>query len=85
MAKVKVKMNHAEARRIMNAPDMQVLLASLAGPIAASANASVPDGAEGYKHYVRPGKNRARAVVHTSDWATRRHNSKTNALLKALG
>lgn len=85
MAKVRVKMNSAGARQLMNSPEMQSILKSYADKAAAVANASLDAQAdEGYESYVKPGRNRARAVAHTTGIASQRHNRKHNALLKGL-
>lgn len=82
---VKVKINSSGANRLLNSPEMQRLLKSYADRAKDSANASLGAGdSEGFQSYVKPGRNRARAVVHTTDFATRRHNAKTNAILKGL-
>ena len=82
MAKVKVKIKSAGARAILNGSEVQAALKTFADGARDSANASL--GADGYESYVQPGRNRARAVVHTTDWESRRHNADTNALLKGL-
>ena len=82
MAKVKVKIKSAGARAILNSGEVQAALKEYADGARDSANASL--GADGYESYVQPGRNRARAVVHTTDWESRRHNADTNALLKGL-
>ena len=86
MGKVKVKMNHAAARRLLNSGEVQSMLLAKAEAVRDAANASLDaPGSSGYEAYVQPGANRARAVAHTTDWASRRHNANTNALLKGLG
>ena len=82
MAKVKVKIKSAGARAILNSGEVQAALKEYADGARDSANASL--GADGYESYVQPGRNRARAVAHTTDWESRRHNADTNALLKGL-
>ncbi|HMQ36475.1 MAG TPA: hypothetical protein PKE46_02410 [Micropruina sp.] len=82
MAKVKVKIKSAGARAILNSGEVQAALKEYADGARDSANASL--GADGYESYVQPGRNRARAVVHTTDWESRKHNADTNALLKGL-
>ena len=82
MAKVKVKIKSAGARAVLNSGEVQAALKEYADGARDSANASL--GADGYESYVQPGRNRARAVVHTTDWESRRHNADTNALLKGL-
>lgn len=74
----------------MNSPGARTLLQS-AGPalephatrIAASANAGITEGT-GFEIRAEVGPNRARYSVGTTDFASRRHNAKTNALLKGL-
>lgn len=80
--RVKVKIKSAGARAVLNSGEVQAALKTFADGARDSANASL--GADGYESYVQPGRNRARAVVHTTDWESRRHNAKTNALLKGL-
>ena len=82
MAKAKVKIKSAGARAILNSGEVQAALKEYADGARDSANASL--GADGYESYVQPGRNRARAVAHTTDWESRRHNADTNALLKGL-
>ena len=80
--RVKVKIKSAGARAILNSGEVQAVLKEYADGARDSANASL--GADGYESYVQPGRNRARAVVHTTDWESRKHNADTNALLKGL-
>ena len=84
MGDIKVVMNRAASRALLNSPAVQAQLKGLADAVAASANASLGEESQGYESYVKPGKNRARAVAHTTDIVSRRHNAKTNALLKGL-
>lgn len=82
---IKVVMNSAGARAILNGDDVQAILKGIADRAAASANAGLTQPSEGFQSYVQRGANRARAVAHTTDYVSRRHNAKTNALLKGLG
>ena len=82
MGKVRVKIKAAGARAILNGSEVQAALKALADGARDSANASL--GTDGYESYVQPGRNRARAVAHTTDWESRKHNADTNALLKGL-
>ena len=85
MGKSKVWVYPAAARQIRNSPEMQALLLGKAEAISAAASAGLPAGSEGFAAEVAPGKGRARASVRTTDFLSIRHNSKNNALLKALG
>jgi hypothetical protein len=80
MAKVKVKMNSAGARALLNSPEVQKELLRRAELIRSRAEAS---GAS-FDADVQPGKNRAHAMVKTTDIKSRRSNAKHNTLLKAL-
>jgi len=80
--RVRVKMNKAGIRAVLNSGEVQAALKTFADGARDSANASL--GADGYESYVQPGRNRARAVAHTTDWESQRHNADTNALLKGL-
>lgn len=84
MAKPRVEMNSRGARAILNSPSVLAMLRAQVEAIEGRANATKPDGSDGYASYVREGKNRARGVVHTTDLASQRSNRKHNTLLKAL-
>lgn len=82
MANVKVKMNSAGARAILNSAGVQGNLLNRANGIKASAEGM---GNGKYSADVRPGKNRAHAMVKTTDFVSIKSNAKHNTLLKALG
>lgn len=85
MAKnIRVRMNHSGARAILNSGEVQSNLLARAQAIQAGANATLPGDAAPYVADVQAGTNRARAMVKTSDAANRRHEGKTNAILKNL-
>ena len=85
MTRVRVRVNSAGANRLLNSPEMQSVLKEHADRARDFANNGLTEGpTEGYVSYVKQGRNRARAVVHTTDFVTRRNNAKTNAILKGL-
>ena len=86
MSKVRVKMNSKGARALLNSAEVQSDLLRRAGRIQDGANAQLgaSDPSEMYQADVQSGRNRARAIVRTSGHGSRRHNAKTNALLKNL-
>lgn len=83
MGRVKVKMNSAGARELLNSSEIQSYLLTRAE--------NVKEGAEAfggnYIADVQPGRNRAHAMVKTprGDFRTMYKQAKNNALLKALG
>lgn len=81
MGKAKVRMSNAGARAIMNSPDVQSELMSRASAIKGRAD-SIGSGT--YEADVRAGKNRAHAMVKTTDAMSRASNAKHNTLLKSL-
>ncbi|WP_019148783.1 hypothetical protein [Timonella senegalensis] len=83
MAKVRVKMNSAGAQAILNSPGVQADLLARAQAVQAVANSFIGDG-EGFVADVQSGKNRAHAMVRTSDVVSRRANAKQNVLLSSL-
>lgn len=78
MAKVKVQMNSAGARTLLQSAAVQKDLLSRAQRIR--------DGAKlpGYVADVQAGKNRARAVVKATDFKSRQDNARNQTLLKNL-
>ena len=86
MAKVRVKMNSKGARALLRGSEVQADLLARAGRIQDAANAQLgaSDPAAMYQADVQAGRNRARAMVKTSGFESRRHNAKTNALLKSI-
>lgn len=83
MAKVQVRMNAAGARELLNSGGVQADLLRRAEAIKASA-----EGMGGtYVADVRPGQNRAHAMVKTpeGDFRTMAKQAKNNALLKSMG
>ena len=82
MAKVKVKMSSAGAVALMNSSGVQANLMEHASRIGASANSM---GSGTYVADVQPGRERAHAMVKTTDAASRRDNARNNTLLKAMG
>ena len=77
----KVTMNHAGARAIMNSGVVQGELLNRASRICGTANSI---GSGRFVADVQPGKNRAHAMVKTTDAKSRRSNAKHNTLLKSL-
>ena len=80
MADVKVVMNHAGAREILNSPEVQAELLARAGRIKSQARTHGGN----YTADVQPGKSRAHARVSTADDEARKRNLQTNALLKSI-
>lgn len=81
MGKVKVEMNHAGAREILNSSGVQSNLLSRAQRIKAQADSM---GSGIYAADVQPGKNRAHAMVKTTDAQSMASNAKHNTLVKSL-
>lgn len=79
---VKVKINSAGARAVLNASSVQADLLRRANGIKHSAEAM---GKGTYSADVKTGKNRAHAMVKTTDIVSIRSNAKNNTLLKAMG
>jgi hypothetical protein len=75
------KMNHAGAREILNSPQVQKELLRRANLIKESAD-SMASGK--YDADVQTGKNRAHALVKTTDPMSCNSNAKHNTLLKSL-
>lgn len=65
----------------MNSPEVQDALLERANAIKARADSM---GSGTYEADVRPGKNRAHAMVKTVDAKSRASNAKHNSLLKSL-
>lgn len=76
-----LKMNNAGAREILNSPSVQSDLLNRVSRIKAKAEAT--DGST-YDADVRSGKNRAHAMVKTTDMKSIISNRKRNTLLKSL-
>ncbi len=77
MAKIRVKINSAAARALLNSAEVKADIARRAGAVAAGAG-------EGFEASVQEGKSRARASVITADVEAIRKNAKNNTLLKNL-
>lgn len=84
MANVRVKINSAAARRLLNSPEIQSVLLEHAQRIQGAANSMLGASEDGFTADVRAGKNRAHALVKTGGAESRRHNSRHNTLLKAF-
>lgn len=80
---IKVTINHAGARAVMNSQGVQNELLRRAMNIANAAEAMSGEGVH-YAADVQPGKNRAHALVKTTDRHSRASNAKHNTLLKSL-
>jgi len=78
MARIRVKMNPRGAVALMNSPETQALLLEHAQRTAQRAG-------PGFEADVQPGRNRAHAMVKSTDYASMRAQAKDNALLKAIG
>lgn len=81
MANVKVKINSSGARQLLNSSAVQGELLKRAEKIKASADGM---GSRKYAADVRLGKNRAHAMVKTTDFISMASNAKHNTLLKSL-
>ena len=81
MADVTIKMNSSGARKILNGSAVQGDLLKRAEKIKARADGM---GSGEYSADVRPGKNRAHAMVKTTDFKSMASNAKHNTLLKSL-
>lgn len=83
MAKVKVMINSAGAKSLLNSSEVQADLLKRAERIRARADGM---GSGRYEADVRPGKNRAHAMVKTpqGDFKTMASQAKHNTLLKSL-
>lgn len=79
---VKVKINSAVVRALLNSNSVQSELLDRAMRIQSAANGM---GKGVYSADVRAGKNRAHAMVKTTDFESIRSNAKNNTLLKAMG
>lgn len=85
MANVKVKLNKAGVRAILNSPGVIADLDRRAKAIAAAANSyDEPLSDEDFKGDAQPGKNRAHGGVVTVTRNAIYHNRKYNILLKSL-
>lgn len=83
MGNVKVKMNSAGAREVLNSAGVQSDLMARASRIKARADSM---GSGTYEADVQPGRNRAHARVKTpkGDFETMASQAKHNTLLKSL-
>lgn len=81
MASVRVEINHAAAQALLNGAEVQGELLRRAEAIKARAD-SVGSGT--YAADVRAGKNRAHAMVKTTDAKSVKSNAKHNTLLRSL-
>lgn len=77
MAKLKVVLNRAGVRELMQSPEMQAILKEHADATAAALG-------EGYEVTTRVGKNRANAEVAAVTYQTRKDQLENNTILKAL-
>lgn len=81
MANVKVKINSSGARQLLNSTAVQGELLKRAEKIKARADGM---GSGKYTADVQPGKNRAHAMVKTTDFISKKSNAKHNTLLKSM-
>ncbi|SDY29102.1 hypothetical protein [Eubacterium barkeri] len=81
MADVKVKINSAGARQLLNSAAVQGELLKRAEKIKVRADGM---GSGKYVADVQPGKNRAHAMVKTTDFISKKSNAKHNTLLKSI-
>ncbi len=81
MANVKVKINSSGARQLLNSTAVQGELLKRAEKIKARTDGM---GSGKYTADVQPGKNRAHAMVKTTDIISKRSNAKHNTLLKSM-
>lgn len=77
MAKVTVKMNPSGARELMNSPEVQDLLLDAANRIRDAAG-------RGYEADVQAGRNRAHAMVKSTDYRSMFVQARDNRLLKSI-
>lgn len=87
MGKVKVRVNSAGARAVMQSPAVLADLESRAASIARAANAMCsPDGMRKrpFEHDAKIGMNRARASVYTATPHGVYANNKKNVLIKSI-
>ncbi|MEG1433902.1 hypothetical protein [Eubacterium sp.] len=82
MADVKVRINSSGARQLLNSAAVQGELLKRAEKIKARADGM---GSGKYTADVQPGKNRAHAMVKTTDIVSRASNANNNTLVKSLG
>ena len=81
MARVKVRMSSAGSRAVMNSEGVRADLLARADRIRERAESM---GSGAYAADVRPGRNRAHAMVKTTDARSIASNAKHNSLLKSL-
>lgn len=81
MAKVRVVVKASGARQILNSQEIQDDLLERANRIKSKADSI---GSGKYVADVRPGKNRAHAMVKTTDARSMASNRKHNTLLKSV-
>lgn len=77
MAKPVVRISSRGARELMNREDVQKLLLERADAVAERAG-------PGFEADVQPGRNRAHAIVKSTDVESRRQQAKHNVLLKSI-
>lgn len=75
---ITVRVSSAAARALMNSPQMQAILLDRAEKIRAAAG-------DGFEADVQPGRNRAHAMVKSTDYRSRERQATDNVLLKAIG
>lgn len=75
--------NRKGGRELMNSARMQSALLGIATRVRGAAQSGAAAGAE-YVADVEPGRERAHAMVKTTNGAAARDNAKRNALLRAL-
>lgn len=89
MARVRVRMNSAGARALLNSGGAVSLVGSKAEAVASAANAQVrsPDGLRTppFSSDSRSGRTRAHAIAYTSSIHGIYHNNKHDTLLRSLG
>lgn len=77
MSKVKVKLNGAGVRQLLQSTEMQTLLSEKAREIVGRCG-------EGYSSDIYVGKNRANAMIKADTRKSQRDNLKNNTILKAV-
>lgn len=77
MSNLKIKLNGAGVRELLQSPEMQKELTKHATAIRQRAG-------DGYEQDIFIGKNRANAMVSAESAKARRQNMKNNTLLKAV-
>lgn len=82
MGNVKVKMNRAGARGLLNGAEVQGDLLARAERVRASAESMGPGE---FVADVQPGKQRAHAMVKTADYESAKSSAELNSLVKSMG